>query len=220
MQPLEKGQACRIAVIGAGIVGASGALRLAQRKEARVVIVERSRPGNGTTSASFAWATANEKTPRSYFELNLAGLDEHYRLRDELGGKAGAPWLYPGGNLEWAGEEVGSGGAGRSGRAAALLGLLRRMAESLMGQRVSGAECELPGSATPVAFSPDEAWVDAPRPANVLVERAREEGAELRSGARSEGSRRRTGACRRCVSRVVSVSLATLLSTPRGRRPT
>ncbi len=67
------------------------ALRLAQSKEARVVIVKRSRPGNGTTSASFAWANANEETPRSYFELNLAGVDEHYRLRDEVGGKAGRP---------------------------------------------------------------------------------------------------------------------------------
>ena len=71
----------------------------------RVSIVERSRPGSGTTSASFAWTNANEKTPREYFEINLAGLEEHYRLCDELGGGAGAPWLHPRGNLEWAGDE-------------------------------------------------------------------------------------------------------------------
>ena len=87
----------RIAVIGAGIVGASVAFRLARSGEARVWIIDRSSPGSGTTSASFAWANANEKTPYGYFELNRAGLEEHFRLRDELPG--GAPWLHPGGNI-------------------------------------------------------------------------------------------------------------------------
>ncbi len=196
------------------------ALRLAQSKEARVVIVERSRPGNGTTSASFAWANADEKTPRSYFELNLAGLDEHYRLRDELGGKAGAPWLYPGGNLEWAGEEEAleelDGWVER----------LRSWGYSAGWRRASWVNESLEPNvsfsapAIPVAFSPDEAWVDAPRLANVLVECAREEGAELRFGDSVGGIETEDGACQRCVSRVVSVSLAALSSTPRGRRPT
>jgi len=44
----------RIAVIGAGVVGASVAFRLAQSGAARVWLVDGSRPGTGTTSASFA----------------------------------------------------------------------------------------------------------------------------------------------------------------------
>jgi glycine/D-amino acid oxidase-like deaminating enzyme len=44
----------RIAVIGAGIVGASVAFRLARSREARVWVVDQSLPGSGTTSASFA----------------------------------------------------------------------------------------------------------------------------------------------------------------------
>jgi glycine/D-amino acid oxidase-like deaminating enzyme len=93
-----------IAVIGAGVVRASIAFRLAESGAAQVWIVDRALPGSGTTSASFAWANANNKTPRDYFELNRAGLEEHFRLRDELPG--GAPWLHPGGNLEWAGDEA------------------------------------------------------------------------------------------------------------------
>jgi glycine/D-amino acid oxidase-like deaminating enzyme len=53
----------RITVIGAGIVGASVAFRLAQSGAARVWVIDKSkRPGSGTTSASFAWANAKKHT--------------------------------------------------------------------------------------------------------------------------------------------------------------
>jgi len=169
----------RIAVIGAGIVGASVAFRLARSGEARVWIVDESLPGSGTTSASFAWANANDKTPRDYFELNRAGLEEHYRLRDELGG---APWLYPGGNVEGAGDE------------AALEGLERRIerlrswsydAEWWRASRVNEIlepNIAFPSPDAPVAFFPKEAWIDASRLAGALVELACHSGAEARIG--------------------------------------
>ncbi len=169
----------RIAVIGAGIVGASVAFRLARSGEARVWTIDESLPGSGTTSASFAWANANNKTPRDYFELNRAGLEEHYRLRDELGGAA---WLYPGGNIEWAGD------------AATLEGLERRVerlrswgyaAEWWRASRVNEIlepNVVFPSPDTPVAFFPHEAWVDAPRLASTLVELARRSGADGRFG--------------------------------------
>src|SRR5947209_537063 len=94
----------RIAVIGAGIVGASVAFRLAQGGARVWIIDKRSQPASGTTSMSFAWLNANEKTPQDYFELNYAGLKEHFRLLDELSG--GASWLNGGGNIEWAEDEA------------------------------------------------------------------------------------------------------------------
>ena len=68
-----------VLVIGAGIVGAAIAYRLAA-SGAAVTVVERSEPGRGTTATSFAWVNANRKTPRPYYDLNLAGMDEHRRL--------------------------------------------------------------------------------------------------------------------------------------------
>ncbi len=96
----------RVAVVGAGIVGASVAFWLSQRG-ARVWLLDRSRPASGTTASSFAWINANSKTPRDYFGLNRAGMEEHLRLRDELPG--GAPWLRAGGNLVWVGDEERDG---------------------------------------------------------------------------------------------------------------
>lgn len=69
----------RIAVIGAGIVGASVAFRLA-RGGARVWLLDEAGPASGTTSSSFAWVNANSKTAREYFELNRAGMEEYLWL--------------------------------------------------------------------------------------------------------------------------------------------
>ena len=53
----------------------------------------------GPTDRKFAggrdWVNANNKLPREYFELNLAGMREHERLHAELGGE----WLHLTGNL-------------------------------------------------------------------------------------------------------------------------
>jgi glycine/D-amino acid oxidase-like deaminating enzyme len=168
----------RIAVIGAGIIGASVAFRLAQGGEARVCIVERSRPGSGTTSASFAWANANQKTPRDYFELNHAGLEEHFRLRDEL--PDGAPWFHPGGNIEWAGEEAGQEELDRRVERLRSWDYAAEWWRASRANEILEPNVVFPGPETPVAFFPEEAWVDAPLLANTLIELARRKGAEVR----------------------------------------
>jgi len=87
----------RTVVIGAGVIGAAVALRLAQRGNL-VTLVDAGRPGGGTSGTSFAWLNANAKIPRGYFELNLWGMRAHRALANELGGT----WYRPVGNLEWA----------------------------------------------------------------------------------------------------------------------
>lgn len=87
-----------VVVVGAGIVGASVARRTAEAG-ARVVVVEQARPAGGTSLATFAWVNAVGKRPRDYFDLNVAGMEEHRRLAEELGDAA---WRHGGGNLEWA----------------------------------------------------------------------------------------------------------------------
>jgi glycine/D-amino acid oxidase-like deaminating enzyme len=90
----------KVAVVGAGIVGASVAYQLSEGG-AEVVLIDAAEPGSGTTSTSFAWVNANNKLPRDYFELNVAGMREHERLTEEIGGG----WRHPTGNLIWAAEE-------------------------------------------------------------------------------------------------------------------
>ncbi|WP_114907795.1 NAD(P)/FAD-dependent oxidoreductase [Ornithinimicrobium murale] len=89
----------QIVVIGAGVVGASIATRLAQRGAA-VTLVDQGFPGTGTSSTSFAWVNAHGKEPASYYELNLAGLTAHHEL------EASEEWLRPGGHVEIAVDEA------------------------------------------------------------------------------------------------------------------
>ena len=87
----------RVVVVGAGIVGAGLAWQLARHGQ-EVILIERGRPATGTTGSSFSWYNANSKRPEDYFQLNLAGMNAHHNLRDELGD---APWFHEGGNLVW-----------------------------------------------------------------------------------------------------------------------
>ncbi len=181
----------KVAVIGAGIVGASVAFRLAESGAARVWIVDKSGPGSGTTSASFAWANANDKTPRDYFELNRAGLKEHLRLRDELPNEAS--WLHPGGNLEWAeDEETLEALASRVERLRSW-GYAAEWREARNVNKVLEPNVAFPNPDTPVAFFPEEAWVDAPRLAEAFVGLARRKGTETRFGAAVEEIETRGG---------------------------
>ncbi len=169
----------RVAVIGAGIVGASVAFRLAESRAVRVWIIDGSGPANGTTSTSFAWVNANDKTPRDYFELNRAGLEEHLRLCAELPG--GTPWIHPGGNLEWAGDEE---------TLEALTNRVERLrswgyaAEWRKARHVNEAlepNVAFPSPDTPVAFFSEEVWIDAAWLTNTFG-LACQRGAEARFG--------------------------------------
>ncbi len=174
----------RIAVIGAGVVGTSVAFRLAESGAARVWIVDRSLPGSGTTAASFAWANANDKTPRDYFELNRAGLEEHFQLRDELPG--GAPWFYPGGNLEWARDKAALEELDLRIERLRSWGYAAEWWRASKVNELLEPNVAFPSPDTSVAFFPEEAWLDAPRLANTLVELARQKGAEARFGTAVE----------------------------------
>jgi glycine/D-amino acid oxidase-like deaminating enzyme len=87
----------RVAVVGAGVIGATVAARLAQRG-VDVVLLEQSSAGSGTTSTSYAWINSNGKEPPAYYRLNLAGLRAHTRLSPT----DGTGWLGLGGHVEFA----------------------------------------------------------------------------------------------------------------------
>lgn len=87
----------KVAVVGAGVIGATVAARLAQRG-ADVILLDQGHPGSGTTSTSYAWVNSNGKEPPAYYHINRAGLEAHTRLspRDDSG------WLGLGGHVEMA----------------------------------------------------------------------------------------------------------------------
>src|SRR5438270_7597176 len=82
-------------VIGAGVMGASVAYRLAQAGAA-VTVLEATRIGGGTSGISFAWTNAHKKPPKAYHDLNVAGMKAHAALANEFaarhGGTAAAAW--------------------------------------------------------------------------------------------------------------------------------
>lgn len=86
-----------VVVAGAGIIGASIAYHLAKRG-ARVTLLEKEHPAAGTTKNSFAWLNSNEKSPRSYYDLNLAGIAGWRRLELEIGASLPIQW---GGGVQW-----------------------------------------------------------------------------------------------------------------------
>lgn len=153
------------------------------RHDARVRLFDKARPASGTTSASFAWVNANNKTPREYFALNRAGMEEHSRLRAGLPG--GAPWLYRGGNLI----RVENEDLDELDRRVERLRSWGYAAEWWNASRVR-KELEprvaFPTPNAPVAFFPEESWVDAPVLTNTLVDLARRNGAEVYPGTAVE----------------------------------
>jgi glycine/D-amino acid oxidase-like deaminating enzyme len=152
----------RTAVVGAGIVGASVAYHLSE-SGAEVVLIDGAEPGSGTTSTSFAWVNANNKLPRNYFELNLAGMHEHERLHDEIGGG----WLHPTGNLIWAEDQDNL--EDRVERLRSWSYPAEMLPASAVIEKLES------GAALPevrIAHFPEESWADAPAITRTLVDTA------------------------------------------------
>ncbi|MGW8378259.1 FAD-dependent oxidoreductase [Streptomyces sp. ODS28] len=165
-----------VAVIGGGVLGTAVARSLAVRG-ARVTLYERTRLGAGTTGTTFAWINSHSKNPRSYHDLNIAGMAEHHALQRAADGSA-PRWFFPTGNLEWAEDD-----AGRERLDEALGELssrgypLRRITQD--EARTHAPDLRIPSAVRDIALFPEEGYV---LPAALLARlwgEAREHGAEL-----------------------------------------
>ena len=163
----------KVIVIGSGVIGASVAYRLANAG-ASVTVLEAGRIGGGTSSCTFAWTNANEKTPRAYYELNLAGMQAHAALAEEFGG---TPWWHPGGSVEWPADR-------------AKVERLRSWgydAEWIASRQLLELEPDIDPACVgdePIAYFPDEGWLDPLVYIAAMLGAARSRGATVMQDAR------------------------------------
>src|SRR6266508_6813169 len=89
-----------VVVVGAGIVGCTIAVHLADRG-IRPVVVDPDRPGYGASVSSFASLSAFGKDPVAHYELACAGMASWSRWAERLGSDVG---LRRDGEVRWAGD--------------------------------------------------------------------------------------------------------------------
>lgn len=166
-------------VIGGGVVGAATAFRLAQTG-ASVTLLEAQHLSAGTSGSSFAWTNANKKTPFEYFFLNVSGMGEHRRLRQELGS---APWFHENGHITWA--DTAAGWEKLDANVERLRGW-GYPGEYLSRADVATLEPDLvlPDGVERAVHYPTEGHIDVPVLVGGLITAARRAGAVTRIGAR------------------------------------
>jgi glycine/D-amino acid oxidase-like deaminating enzyme len=170
----------KMIVIGAGVMGASVAYRLAQAGAA-VTVLEATRVGGGTSGISFAWTNAHRKPPKPYHDLNVGGMKAHAALRDEFGAT-------PGGMAAAAWNGKPRPIARRSGRmsSSCVPGATPPNGSTTNNCMNWNPTSTLPviGDA-PVAYFPDEGWLDPVVYAHAMLSAARRRhGAQVICGAR------------------------------------
>ncbi len=167
-------------VIGAGIIGAGVAFRLSEAGVS-VTLIDGNRVGGGTSGTSFSWFNSNNKTPRPYHDLNVAGMKAHIDLKEELGS---APWLHSVGGIEWV--------AGDEKRAVQKLNVERMkswgypidfITHKELGELEPDLDLDAIADAS-ITFSPTEGWVDPVVYAHAMVLLAKGRGAILKTGSK------------------------------------
>jgi len=162
-----------VVVIGAGIVGAAVADRLA-RAGTQVSVVDSGAPGSGTSGTSLAWTNANRKPPRSYHDFSVQSM----RTWGELAGEFGAAdWYVRSGNLAWVTTDA------QREEQAARIARLREWdypAEELTRRQAAQLEplLRIPPDAG-LAYFPSEGFVHTHQAIDALLSRARAHGARV-----------------------------------------
>src|SRR6266566_2884023 len=148
-----------VVVIGAGVYGAAVAASLT-RRGARVTVVDAGAPAGGTSGATFSWLNSCGKQPRTYHDLNVAGMAAHRKLAAEV---PHSDWYHEGGNLEWA-----EGDIRREELRTKVAGVLDYGYEARWLTRAQALRLEpdMDPAALPadeIAYFPGEGWIEPTR---------------------------------------------------------
>lgn len=165
----------KVVVVGAGVMGAAMAAELA-RHGCSVTVLDSGAPASGTSGATFSWTNSNNKTPRSYHDLNVEGLRAHRRLAQEA---ASCDWYHERGNLEWKADPAARENQRRKAERLTDWGYPVRWLEPSQARELEPdlAAGKIDG---PVAYYPEEGWVDPVPLVRALLSSARAAGAEVR----------------------------------------
>ena len=174
----SRGRPESIAVIGAGIVGASIAWRLASRG-VQVSLIDRGQPGHGASSHSFAWINAGAKEPVDYHNLNRRSLEMWSRFAAAVGdgGDPETVGLRWGGKVSWeSGPEAVEGLVARV-RQLQSWGYPTRLIDARELRRLEPALDVGPVAAA--EYSPNEGQVEPQMVVDACLRRLREMGCEI-----------------------------------------
>ncbi|GGT42471.1 FAD-dependent oxidoreductase [Streptomyces chromofuscus] len=166
----------KIIVVGAGVLGVSVARQLALAGE-DVLLLDQRGAGTGTTATTFAWTNSSRKPNPDYHRLNLAGMEEHARLAEQL---PGAPSYFPSGALQWADAANLQRLVGNVERLQAL-GYPAHWVTPGEAMRVAGS-VRIPAAITSIAYFPSEGYVLPDRFVSNLLADAEQHGATFAIG--------------------------------------
>ncbi|MGW8375130.1 FAD-binding oxidoreductase [Streptomyces sp. ODS28] len=158
-----------IAVIGAGVIGASLAYRMVGAGPGvGVTLLDRDVPGRGASRWSLAWVNSHGVGDRGYHALRTASLRAWARLAGEV---EGARWYRPVGNIHWPAP-------------AQTVSSADYPAHLVGPDRVAALEpaLRLPDGVREVAWYPQEGYVLTEPLITALLDRVRAGGGELRTG--------------------------------------
>ena len=166
----------QVIVIGAGALGVAVARQLAVAGE-DVLLLDQQGAGTGTTATTFAWTNSSRKLDPRYHRLNLAGMQEHARLAEQL---PGAPSYFPSGALQWADAAQEQRLADNVERLQSL-GYPARWVTRDEASRLAG-DLRVPATITSIAHFPGEGYVLPDRFVRNLLTDARQHGAAYAIG--------------------------------------
>ena len=145
-----------VVVVGAGILGCSVAVHLVERG-LRPVLIDPERPGQGTSTGSFASISAFGKDPGDYYQLACAGMSGWPRFANRLGREIG---LRRAGELRWTGDpEQGQLLARKVADARGRGYPVRLIDRAELARLLPDAR---PGSVTAACFAPNDGQVEPP----------------------------------------------------------
>ncbi len=178
-----------VAVIGAGIMGAAIAWRLAQRG-VRVALIDKGQPGQGASSHSFAWINAGAKEPIGYHNLNRRSLEMWARFAAEIGdhGDADSIGLRWGGKVSWESDPAAAEGLAARVRQLQSWGYPSRLIDATELRRLEPALDVGPVAAA--EYSPNEGQVEPQMVVDACLLRLREMGCAIHADTEVQGFER------------------------------